>query len=416
MNEISFERLVFGVDDEARAAPHLVQAMVELTYGCNLRCVHCYNPTHDAQDELRTEAVLRILDELAHEGCLRVGFTGGELFVRRDTFDILRHAKRLGMILTILTNATMITSKIADRLAALDPHQVDVSVYGASAETYETVTRVPGSFLRFLSGLDRLVERHVRVLLKLVLLTVNVHERRQMQELAMSRNLRYQMATDVHPRVDGSIEPLAYRLSPAQAFEVWRESAEPIPSASLTARGESLAAFDGRCIPAGGVAPPSNTPGILGRRALPAGRLARLGATPDVHHGLLTSGGSQMRGASRAKAEEPACGFDGRVFHCRCGKSNVAVTPHGRLNLCLSVYHPRYDLTRGSLKDGWKQLVDLVASARPGPAYECNRCSLTEHCSRGVGDSWLATGQFDNPCMPHYRELAERKASFLRER
>jgi hypothetical protein len=55
----------------------------------------------------------------------------------------------------------------------------------------------------------------------------------------------------------------------------------------LAARGESLAAFDWRCIPAGCVAPPSNTPGILGRRALPAGRLARLGATPDFHHGLL---------------------------------------------------------------------------------------------------------------------------------
>src|SRR2546425_7356231 len=54
----------------------------------------------------------------------------------------------------------------------------------------------------------------------------------------------------------------------------------------LAARGESLAAFDGRCIPAGCVAPRSNTPGILGRRALPAGRLARLGATPDFHHGL----------------------------------------------------------------------------------------------------------------------------------
>jgi hypothetical protein len=54
------------------------------------------------------------------------------------------------------------------------------------------------------------------------------------------------------------------------------------------ARGESLAAFDARCIPAGCVAPPLNTPGILGRRALPAGRLARLGATPDFHHGLLT--------------------------------------------------------------------------------------------------------------------------------
>src|SRR5947208_7732763 len=58
-------------------------------------------------------------------------------------------------------------------------------------------------------------------------------------------------------------------------------------SPPLAARGESLVAFDGRCIPGGCVAPPSNTGGILSRRALPAGRLARLGATPDSHHGLL---------------------------------------------------------------------------------------------------------------------------------
>ena len=55
-------------------------------------------------------------------------------------------------------------------------------------------------------------------------------------------------------------------------------------------RGERLAAFDGRCIPARGVAPPSNTPGILRRRALRSGRLAGLGATPDFHHGLLRYG------------------------------------------------------------------------------------------------------------------------------
>ncbi len=63
----------------------------------------------------------------------------------------------------------------------------------------------------------------------------------------------------------------------------------------LAARGESLAAFGGRCIPAGGVAPRSHTPGILGRRALPAGRLARLGATPGFHHGLLAQNTRRIR-------------------------------------------------------------------------------------------------------------------------
>src|SRR5437762_12072611 len=89
--------------------------------------------------------------------------------------------------------------------------------------------------------------------------------------------------------------------------------------ACLAARGATPSAFERRCIPPGRVAPPSNTPGIatpprkpraagapvLSRRALPAGRLARLGATPDFHHGLLrvskgTEERTKVRGMFRA--------------------------------------------------------------------------------------------------------------------
>src|SRR6266496_2977838 len=59
------------------------------------------------------------------------------------------------------------------------------------------------------------------------------------------------------------------------------------PASASAARGETPAAFGRRCIPADCVAPPSNIPDILGRRALSSGRLAALGATPDFHHGLL---------------------------------------------------------------------------------------------------------------------------------
>src|SRR6266516_7064014 len=80
-------------------------------------------------------------------------------------------------------------------------------------------------------------------------------------------------------------------------------------SIGLAARGESLAAFDGRCILAGCVAPPLNTPGIRGRRALPARRLARLGATPHFHHGLLgvaLPGQERQREAHRRRLPMPS--------------------------------------------------------------------------------------------------------------
>ena len=202
--------------------------------------------------------------------------------------------------------------------------QVDVSVYGATAETYERVTRVPGSFARFVRGVDLLADRRVPVLLKLVLLTPNVHEHHAMREFARARSLPYQINTEIHPNVDGSLEPLTYRLPPHQAFEVWREeSGEKV----LQRQMEEPAASPCR--------PEPSSPGP---------------SSPE-----------------RSSIDEGACGFAEGVFHCRCGKTSAAVTPYGKLNLCLSIYHPQYDLTNGSLKEGWNQLVDLVNSANPGP-------------------------------------------------
>src|SRR5437660_5293672 len=81
---------------------------------------------------------------------------------------------------------------------------------------------------------------------------------------------------------------------------------------ALAARGERPAAFGRRCIPADCVAPPSNIPDILGRRALSAGRLAALGATPDFHHGLLGGALSKPTPRSRAARTSPP-----RAARCR---------------------------------------------------------------------------------------------------
>lgn len=341
----NFDRFMDDKRAAAEKAPQLVEAMVELTYGCNLRCVHCYNPTHAAKNEMTTGQAFRILDELAAQGTLWVGFTGGELFTRPDAFAILRRARSLGMVINILTNATLINESLAGRIQDLAPYAVEVSIYGATAATYESVTRVPGSFDRFVRGVDLLCERGVSIMLKVVVMTLNYHELEAMRDFARSRGLPHQVALDIHPKVDGSKEPLTYRLGSDQAFELWRR-----------VNGEE----------------------------------------------------ERREGPSQG-----SCGSAGRLFDCQCGKSSAAVTPYGELNLCLSIYEPRYDLLRGSVSEGWRRLVGRVAAARPGPSYECSACEVAERCPRGTSEGWLERGTVDAPCIPYYRDIAERKTEFL---
>jgi ankyrin repeat protein len=75
---------------------------------------------------------------------------------------------------------------------------------------------------------------------------------------------------------------------------------------TLAARGATPSAFERRCIPSGCVASPSNIPDILGRRALPAGRIAALGATMDLHHGLQGAASSDTRLVDAVKKADKA--------------------------------------------------------------------------------------------------------------
>ena len=117
MKHLSSDQFFAALSAKTRELRSPESVTFELTYGCNLRCVHCYNPTHRIlPQELTTEEVFSILAQLADLGVVELHFSGGEPLVRPDAFDIFRHAKRLGFVLHLLSNATRITSPVAEAL------------------------------------------------------------------------------------------------------------------------------------------------------------------------------------------------------------------------------------------------------------------------------------------------------------
>jgi radical SAM protein with 4Fe4S-binding SPASM domain len=194
---------------------------IELTTRCNLRCVHCYQGAQrhrmPAGAEMSKETLFRLVDESVGAGCLDVLLTGGEPLLRKDFGEIYRHVKSSGVFVTVFTNGTLLTNDHVALFRELPPVIVEVSLYGATAATYESVTGVPGSFERCVAGVDRLRDGGVSTALKTVVLKGNQHEVAAMEASARDLGMKFRMDPVICPGLDGDPAPLAERADPAIA-------------------------------------------------------------------------------------------------------------------------------------------------------------------------------------------------------
>lgn len=305
----------------------------ELTYGCNLRCVHCYNPTHRVlPHELTTDEVCSILDQIADFGVLHVTFTGGEPSTRPDIAQILQHARSRGLLVQLLTNATRMTAMFSMVLRSVGVSQVNVSIYGATAPTYESMTGTAGSYALFLHGLCCLADARVPVTVRMPVTTVNRHEIADCRALVERHGFKFQYCLDVMPKTDGDVSPLRYRLGPDDKRRI-----------------------------------------------------------DEMFIGLCSN-----------ETVEPC----GGLITCACGHHRFAITPYGEMNLCVAFPIPKYDLRRGTVREGWEVLKRTVDDAQPNDHYQCSSCDVHRFCRQGAADAWLETGDMSR-CLPHFKEWAQ---------
>jgi radical SAM protein with 4Fe4S-binding SPASM domain len=200
-----------------------IQGVMEITHRCNLNCVHCYCrlPASDLaarRAELTFPQICQIIDEIVDEGCLYFTITGGEPLLRQDFLDIYTYAKKKGLLVSIFTNGTLITPHVADYLQEWQPVQVEISVYGATQETYEKVTGVPGSYERCMVGIQLLLDRGIKLALKTMAMTLNKHEVFEIKRFAEDLGLDFRWDALITPKLDTSKDPYEVRLSPGEVM------------------------------------------------------------------------------------------------------------------------------------------------------------------------------------------------------
>lgn len=140
----------------------------EVTYACNLSCLHCLSDSGRKQPgELSTDQGFRIIDQLAGLKVFQVNIGGGEPFLRPDFLDLMDYAHQKGIVTCISTNGTLIDEETARRL----DHRlvyIQVSLDGATASSNDAV-RGSGSFQRVIKALDCLRRRDIEVSINTVL-------------------------------------------------------------------------------------------------------------------------------------------------------------------------------------------------------------------------------------------------------
>ncbi|MEV0440960.1 radical SAM protein [Streptomyces spectabilis] len=195
----------------------MARASYEINLGCDYDCAFCYLGAKKFEGLPMVDKV-RLLDIMRDAGVLWLQMTGGEPLIDRDFPDAYSHAYDLGMMLTISTNGSSLhKAKILETLSARPPHHLSLSVYGATATTYDGVTKNRGAFNRFVRGLDAAREASLRLQLNIVMSKDNADEFADMERLAEKYGEVF-VFTNMSPTIQGDATPF-----PQQAEKFLRQ-------------------------------------------------------------------------------------------------------------------------------------------------------------------------------------------------
>ena len=223
----------------------------DITYRCNERCIHCYLD-HDDHGEMTTSEIKGVLDQIAEAGTFLLTFSGGEIFMRRDIFELLEYARRLLFNVKIKTNAVMIRQVEAGRLLRLGIDQIQISIYSHRPQVHDFITKLPGSLKRSLEAIRFLKSQGLNVVIANVMMKSNMADRAGVQTLARELSVPYTLDPTITPKMDGDTSILNLRIPESELNAVFHDEdlvgnveehcAPPVPPSAEDMDGYSCSA------------------------------------------------------------------------------------------------------------------------------------------------------------------------------
>ncbi|MFC1623911.1 radical SAM protein [Candidatus Omnitrophota bacterium] len=328
-----------------------LNGLIELTYHCNLNCVHCYcKGLEDKAGELSTSEWKGIIDQLHKEGCLCLTFSGGDPLAREDFLEIYTYTKRKGFVIEIFTNGQLFTNEIINCFLKSPPASIEVTLNGITKNTYESIVRIPDSFERVMSAIDKLAKNNLPLALKCNCLKQNREEIAKIKGFSKKifgkNKKRFKFDPMIYPAINGNLSPCNYRLTPEELLEVRKSDLEILEEYERGFQADF----------------------------------------PDL---------------SRSRDF---------LYRCTAWMEQFFINPYGRLKFCQFTESFSIDLRNTLFKEGFYNMFPKLLDKKFQTASKCKECSLRSVCYNCPARALLETGDEEAP-VDYYCKLAKETAT-----
>lgn len=329
----------------------------ELTPVCNMDCRMCYVRMSKEQQEavhpLRTaEEWLSLAAEAKKQGLFYLLLTGGEPFLRPDFQEIFTGLHRMGFILTVNSNGTLIDESVIAWLKKIPPVRINLTLYGASNDTYERLCGNPKGFTQAVKAIHLLKEAGISVKLNCSVTPYNAADLEEIFAFAREEGLIMQATSYMFPPLRKDVTKVGRndRFAPEEA-------------AYYSARIESL-----------------------------------LNGEEDFLERMKKR---ELSGLPADSGEDcPEVSGEGEGIRCRAGKCSFWVTWDGRLLPCgMLPGQGVTDVFQIGFEEAWRQASEAAAAIRL-PA-RCHGCSLRNQCRACAAMVLTESGNYRD--VPDYR-------------
>ena len=202
----------------------------ELTYRCNLKCVHCYNPKHMNSVEIDFDLCKKAIDEAYEVGCFRITFSGGESFLHTRFLELVEYARSKHMSVEIFTNGQLLASNSAlyEAIRKLYPYRICVSLYSMDEKMHDSVTAIDGSYQKTYSLINKMKGDNMNVQIKNFLLNFNCMDCIGVKNYASKIGATSVADISLIPTIEGDKKTMQYALSEEELFSLYTNPDSPL--------------------------------------------------------------------------------------------------------------------------------------------------------------------------------------------